>query len=71
MLHRGEKVTRPTYTVKGVKQGVEYEFRVTAENKVGAGPPSGNDAVLLLLLSSNVCIQVEFQRLRVVSARKT
>ena len=32
---------RTKYTVRGVKKGVEYEFRVTAENKVGAGPPSG------------------------------
>ena len=33
-------VTEPKYTVKGLQEGVEYEFRVTAENNVGAGAPS-------------------------------
>ena len=28
------------FTVQGLKEGVGFAFRVTAENKVGAGPPS-------------------------------
>jgi len=36
----GELVVETKYTVKGLLQGTEYEFRVTAENKVGPGEPS-------------------------------
>ena len=35
-----EKVTRPSLNVTGLREGVQYEFRVTAENKVGRGPTS-------------------------------
>ena len=34
------KTPRPKFTVQGLKEGLGYEFRVIAENKVGAGPPS-------------------------------
>ena len=35
-----DKVTRPKYTVTGLKEGAQYEFRVAAINKVGQGPTS-------------------------------
>jgi len=33
-------VAQPSYTVTGLKEGTQYEFRVSAENKVGQSPPS-------------------------------
>ena len=41
-----EKVTETKYEVKGLQKGVEYEFRVTAENKTGPGPPSNPSEVV-------------------------
>ena len=38
--HRRFKVTRKSYTVKKLREGQEYEFRVTAENDVGQSAPS-------------------------------
>jgi titin len=35
-----ETVPDTSYTVKGLKEGLEYEFRVSAENKAGVGPAS-------------------------------
>ncbi|XP_074642623.1 twitchin-like [Tubulanus polymorphus] len=35
-------VAETTYTVKGLKTDSEYVFRVSAENKVGRGPPAMN-----------------------------
>ena len=35
-----EKVIKTSYEIKTLKEGVAYEFRVSAENKVGRGPPS-------------------------------
>ena len=35
-----DAVTELTYAVKDLVDGSEYEFRVTAENKAGRGPPS-------------------------------
>ena len=34
-----ESVTASQYAVKSLRKDDMYEFRVTAENKVGAGPP--------------------------------
>ena len=36
----GEKVTRPSYTVTGLRPDVEYQFRVSGENLAGLGQPS-------------------------------
>ncbi len=38
--NKGEITPDTKYTVKGLKDGDEYEFRVTAENKAGPGAPS-------------------------------
>ena len=35
-----EIVPETKYTVKGLKEGQDYEFRVAAENKAGVGPAS-------------------------------
>jgi len=35
-----QTLTKPEFTVTGLKEGTEYEFRVSAENKVGQGPVS-------------------------------
>ena len=35
-----EKVSETKYEVKGLQKEAEYEFRVTAENKMGPGQPS-------------------------------
>ena len=40
MYHRRFQVTRKSYTVKKLREGQEYEFRVTAENDVGQSAPS-------------------------------
>ncbi len=40
MANLSEKVSRTHFTIRGIKERVEYEFRVTAENAVGQGPPS-------------------------------
>ena len=33
-------IDETTFSVTGLKEGEEYEFRVTAENKAGSGPAS-------------------------------
>ena len=40
VLNRYEKCPTTHFQLKNLKEDVDYEFRVTAENKVGAGPPS-------------------------------
>ena len=34
------KITRKSFTVKNLREGQEYELRVTAENALGQSPPS-------------------------------
>ena len=35
-----DEIVEPKLKVNGMKEGVEYEFRVTAQNKAGSGPAS-------------------------------
>ncbi len=39
-VNKDVQVVETKYTVQGLQKGNEYEFRVTAANKVGPGPPS-------------------------------
>ena len=40
VANKKEKVTDTKFTVTGLKEETEYEFRVSAENKAGQSPPS-------------------------------
>ncbi len=37
-----DTIPDPTYTVRKLKEGIMYEFRVAAENKAGMGPFADN-----------------------------
>ena len=39
-----DNVPDTSYTVKGLKEDVVYQFRIAAENKAGVGPYSDNTA---------------------------
>jgi len=41
-----ETVTETKYEVKGLQKEAEYEFRVTAENKMGPGQPSDSSKIV-------------------------
>ena len=40
VANKNEKTPHPKYTVSGLEEDVDYEFRIVAENKAGTGPPS-------------------------------
>ena len=40
-------MTEATFSVGGLQEGSEYEFRVTAENKAGLGQPSETSAKIV------------------------
>ena len=40
-----DKVTGTTYELTGLKEGVGYEYRITAENKAGSGPTSSGSTI--------------------------
>jgi len=41
---KSDKVKERTFTMSDVKEGVSYEFRVSAVNKAGQGPASAASA---------------------------
>eukprot|EP00918_Siedleckia_nematoides_P079840 GHVU01174951.1.p1 GENE.GHVU01174951.1~~GHVU01174951.1.p1 ORF type:complete len:213 (+),score=44.66 GHVU01174951.1:38-640(+) len=43
----------PKFTVPGLKEETDYEFRVTAENKAGQGPPSDPSDTAKFVESAN------------------
>ena len=56
-----QKVTETKYEVKGLQKGAEYEFRVTAENKMGPGQPSDPSKMVKYgEFLSFFCITVQF-----------
>lgn len=42
-----------TYTIKGLEEQTQYDFRVAAENKAGVGPPS--EGSLSMKLEDKLC----------------
>jgi len=40
LVNPTERITETTYTLTGLQQDTDYEFRVLAENKVGVSAPS-------------------------------
>ena len=47
-----------TYTVKGLQEGTQYDFRVSAENRAGVGPAS--EGALAVKVEEKICESVLF-----------
>jgi len=43
-IAKSDKAKERTFTMTDVKEGASYEFRVSAVNKAGQGPPSASSA---------------------------
>jgi len=68
-----ENITETSFTMKGLKEGTSYEFRVQAVNKAGASQPSkpsapakyGESVKCILTLTTNysllICVSVRVQ----------
>ena len=54
-------MTEATFSVGGLQEGSEYEFRVTAENKAGLGQPSETSAKIVAKHPYGRFLEIKFE----------